>query len=220
MSGVNGAVKLNNLTAPSSITETELSVSAFGLQAEEKLAEQTVEEIIEEPTQEIVIETPKQVDNQSIVEVVEQNVVERTPKIVNDFNVKAEFDKVVAVIKLAYDKVFSKSPNFKPEFGETVGDLIFYISSKLRKINANNEFDKAFNLSNYFVLSKYDDLYIPLALKLAVWCESKNLLKICEELLFEISSLYKNCAENSGIILLEGDVANAFIRESALIFNK
>ena len=191
MSGIDGGVKLNNLPAPSKKTETENSVSDFDL-----------------PTKEVVVEQP--------IEEVKVKIPAKKSK----FNVKAEFDKVVAIVKTAYDKVFSKTPNFKPEFDETVGDLILYLSSKLKNINANAEFDNAFNLSNYALPTKYTNGYIPLALKLAVWCENKNLLQISEDLLYEISSVYKKSADSVGVKLLEFDVASAFDSETELVFNK
>lgn len=191
MSGIDGGVKLNNLPAPSKKTETENSVSDFDL-----------------PTKEVVVEQP--------IEEVKVKIPAKKSK----FNVKAEFDKVVAIVKTAYDKVFSKTPNFKPEFDETIGDLILYLSSKLKNVNANAEFDNAFNLSNYTLPTKYTNGYIPLALKLSVWCENKNLLQISEDLLYEISSVYKKSADSVGVKLLEFDVASAFDSETELIFNK
>ena len=200
MSGIDGGVKLNNLPAPSKKTETENSVSDFDLPTKEVVVEQPIEEVVvEQPIEEVKVKIPAKKSK---------------------FNVKAEFDKVVAIVKTAYDKVFSKTPNFKPEFDETVGDLILYLSSKLKNINANAEFDNAFNLSNYALPTKYTNGYIPLALKLAVWCENKKLLQISEDLLYEISSVYKKSADSVGVKLLEFDVASAFDSETELVFNK
>ena len=57
---------------------------------------------------------------------------------------------------------------------------------------------------------KYLKNYIPYALKLAVWCDKKGVLSVTESLLFEITSLYKNCAEKAGKNLTELDISTDF----------
>ncbi len=136
------------------------------------------------------------------------------------FDIKKEFDKPIAVIKKAYDKVFSKSNNFKPEFGETVGDMILYLSAKLKAINASKDFDNAFGLVDYKIPDKYLKSYIPLAIKLSLWCKDKGVLDICDELLFELSSVYIKSAKNVNVIVTEEDIEKAFSLEINAVFNK
>ena len=150
-------------------------------------------------------------------------VVIKEPKISETtevFDLKLEFDKPVAVIKKAYDMVFSKSSNFKPEFGETVGDMILYLSAKLRAINASKAFDKALKISDYKIPEKYLSGYIPLAIKLSLWCKDKGVLDICDELLFEISSVYIKSAKSANVIVTEEDIETAFSLEINAVFNK
>ncbi len=144
----------------------------------------------------------------------------KIPETIEVFDIKSEFDKPIFVIKKAYDKVFSKSQGFKPEFGETVGDMILYLSAKLKRINASADFDKAFGLLNYNLPQKYFNNYIPLAIKLAVWCKSKGVLDICDELLFELSSVYIKSAKNVAVIVSEEDIEKAFSLEINEVFNK
>lgn len=125
-------------------------------------------------------------------------------------DIKKEFEKPVKIIKTIYEKVFSKSQNFKPEFGETVGDLIFYLSYKLKKINANGAFDKTFSLVDYTLPNKYQDGYIPLALKLASWCEQKGYVFCVDELLYEISSVFVKSAKCCGVEVNEDLVTAEF----------
>ena len=234
MPGVDGAVKLNNkVIAPKSkTTETELTVSEFKLPIEEKVVDEPiVEEIVENPIVEEVenaIETPfeevAEVESEiSEVVEIEPQIVDKQPKIIETievFDIKKEFDKATMVIKKAYDKVFSKSQGFKPEFGETVGDMILYLSAKLKTINASGDFDKVFGLVNYTIPQKYSNNYIPLAIKLAVWCKSKGVLDICDELLFELSSVYIKSAKNTGVTISEEDIQKAFFLEINEVFNK
>ena len=203
MPGVDGAVKLNNkVIAPiSKTTETELPVSEFKLPQEEPSKE--VEAVADEP-----IES----------ETVKVNPVEVEPLEVYDL--KKEFDKPIAVIKKAYEKVFSKSVGFKPEFGETIGDMILYLSAKLKAANANLAFDKAFGLVDYNISNKYLSNYIPLAIKLAVWCKQKGVLDICDELLYELSSVYVKCLKAVGVQAGEEDIEKAFSLEINEVFNK
>ncbi len=197
MSGVDGATKLNKVVAPKSkITETESSVSVFDLQ--------------DTP----IITTTKP-------DIVIEKVEPKTSDIkVEEIDIKAEFEKPLEIIKLLYEKVFSKSPNFKPEFEETVGDLIFYLSYKLKTVNANEVFDKTFKIENYTLPEKYKNGYIPLALKLAVWCERKGLLFKVDDLLYEISSVFVKLAKSSNVKVSEELVATAFLVETDFILTK
>ena len=216
MPGVDGAVKLNNkVIAPKSkTTETKLSVSEFDLPVETSSTEPKILDVIEEKT-EIPAPVIAEAEIHKPIE-----VEAKKEDYIEVFDLKKEFDKPIAVIKKAYDKVFSKSRGFKPEFGETVGDMILYLSAKLKQINACADFDKAFGLLNYNLPQKYFNNYIPLAIKLAVWCKSKGVLDICDELLFELSSVYIKSAKNVGVIVSEEDIEKAFSLEINEVFNK
>lgn len=216
MPGVDGAVKFNNkVIAPKSkTTETNLSVSEFNLPIKTPSNQSKNLDTIEEKTE---ISAPV------IAEAEIHTPIDVAPKkedYIEIFDVKKEFDKATTVIKKTYDKVFSKSRGFKPEFGETVGDMILYLSGKLKKINASVDFDKAFGLLNYNLPQKYFNNYIPLAIKLAVWCKSKGVLDVCDELLFELSSVYIKSAKNVGVIVSEEDIEKAFSLEINEVFNK
>ena len=201
MPGVSGAIKLNSkVIAPiSKNTETETSVSAFDLPSENTVNKVAVE--VEETTEPI---------KEVVSDVITLPV----------YDIKLEFEKPVKIIKTLYDKVFSKSSGFKPEYAETVGDLIFYLSYKLRQINASSEFDKTFSILNYELPSKYQSGYIPLALKLALWCEQKGLLFLLEDLLYEISSVYIKSASSVRVSVSEDMLASAFEQEHAFLFRK
>lgn len=229
MPGVSGAVKLNSkVIAPlSKNTETDLSVSAFDLpsknivnkvavEIEEPIkTTKTIEEnIVEEPTEETIQEVKEEIQEPTVEE------VEREVVSLPVYDIKLEFEKPVKIIKTLYDKVFSKSSGFKPEYAETVGDLIFYLSYKLREFNASLEFDNAFSIQNYKLPSKYQSGYIPLALKLSLWCEQKGLLNVLEDLLYEISSVYLKSASSVGVSVNEEMLALAFSQEHAYLFRK
>ena len=196
MSGVDGATKLNKVVAPKSkITETESSVSVFDLQSSSI-----------KPTSK---ETVKENAKTQLSDIKTENI-----------DIKAEFEKPLEIVKILYEKVFSKSPNFKPEFEETVGDLIFYLSYKLKTYNANDSFDKTFKIENYPLPEKYKKGYIPLALKLAVWCESKGLLFKVDDLLYELSSVFVSLVKSSNVIVNEDLVASAFLTETEFVLTK
>lgn len=224
MPGVSGAVKLNSkVIAPiSKNTETETSVSAFDLPSENVVSKVAVE--IEEPieTTETIEET---VVEETVQEKIEQEIKETVDKEREDvslpvYDIKLEFEKPVKIIKTLYDKVFSKSSGFKPEYAETVGDLIFYLSYKLKSISASLEFDKVFSIKDYKLPSKYQSGYIPLALKLALWCEQKGLLSVSDDLLYEISSVYLKSASSASVSVSEEMLASIFFQEYEYLFRK
>lgn len=224
MPGVSGAVKLNSkVIAPiSKNTETETSVSAFDLPSENVVSKVAVE--IEEPieTTETIEET---IVEETVQEKIEQEIKETVDKEREDvslpvYDIKLEFEKPVKIIKTLYDKVFSKSSGFKPEYAETVGDLIFYLSYKLKSISASLEFDKAFSIKDYKLPSKYQSGYIPLALKLALWCEQKGLLSVSDDLLYEISSVYLKSASSASVSVSEEMLASIFFEEYEYLFRK
>jgi hypothetical protein len=230
--GVSGAVKLNSkVIAPiSKNTETEISVSAFDLPSENVVSKVAVE--IEEPIEttetieETVVEETTQPIEETIQEVKEEiqesTVLEVEREVVSlpVYDIKLEFEKPVKIIKTLYDKVFSKSSGFKPEYAETVGDLIFYLSYKLKSISASLEFDKAFSIKDYKLPSKYQSGYIPLALKLALWCEQKGLLSVSDDLLYEISSVYLKSASSASVSVSEEMLASIFFQEYEYLFRK
>ena len=112
-----------------------------------------------------------------------------------------------------YEKVFSKTPSFKPTFEQTVGDLLLYLSKKLSYKNADSEFNSTFGLTGVTILDKYSLGYIPLALKLAKWCEDNKVLTVCEELLFAISSLYLSSSNAIGVTVTELEITTIFENE-------
>lgn len=238
MSGVDGAVKLNSLHAPSvKKTETEESVSALAVSKKpkkliEKSAEKPVKEFVkdlleipveefvkedESFTEEVIEEKPK--TEEEIVQVSVEGLLEATaeekplPKKSKKINLKSEFSKVKDLVFKMYEKAFSKTPSFKPTFEETLGDLLLYLSKKLSLKNAHESFNLEFGLTGVSISEKYSKGYIPLCLKLSKWCEDKNLLKISEELLYSISSLYLSSATASGAIITELEIANDFDEE-------
>lgn len=193
VSGVDGATKLNNAFAPSKkITETE-SVS--------------------------VVAVPKTIEDIDITSVAVESNLEPQKEEVKTIDIKFEFSKIVDIIKELYDKVFSKSKDFKPSFDETVGDIILYLSAKLNIDGIEKDFNNAFYINAKQIFEKYYNNYIPYALKLSVWCEKKSLLSVSENLLYEISSLYLKLANASGLTLTEEDVATKFSKEIEYAFN-
>ncbi len=217
--GVDGATKFNNIVAPSNKnTETKTSVSVFDVQDEEPAKPITI-------NQPEVIEDAEVVEESEVIEDIKTEDIEvinepKTQSKVNAYklNVTAEFEKITSIVKSLYDKVFSKSTNFKPSYDETVGDLLLYLSAKLKSAKINSQFDNALSLQGYKIPEKYLANYLPYALKLSVWCEQKGYLTVTENLLYEITSLYKKCAEALGIVLYEEDIYTAFSHEIEYLY--
>ncbi|MBQ3234811.1 MAG: hypothetical protein IJA97_01460 [Clostridia bacterium] len=245
MSGVDGAVKLNSLHAPSVNTETEKPVSAFAV---EKTVEEFVKELIERPVEEFIKEeqSAEQTNNEldepieeiPDIEVAHNEPIEVAPKepdiliepevyvpdvsMLNEpietpkvkrgkkIDLKAEFSKVKDIVFNMYEKVFSKTPSFKPTFEQTVGDLLLYISKKLSFKNADGEFNLALGIASVSIPDKYAKGYIPLALKLAKWCCDNGVLNVSEDLLFSISSVYLSSAKAVGVTITELEIAIDF----------
>lgn len=246
MSGVDGAVKLNSLHAPSvknTGTEKKKSVSAFAVEktVEEfvkELIETPVEEfimaeeesnnevVIEEPIEEIVEEPINEINEEikePIEEIIEVKVLENLDPIVieekpkkqkkNFVDIRVEFEKLKDFVFKMYEIAFDKTPSFSPTKEQTVGDLLLYLSKKLSFKNADSEFNLKFGLEGVSIPSKYDKTYIPLALKLAKWCEDNKVLSVIDEMMFLISSLYLNSALSCGVIITELEIAIDFENE-------
>ncbi len=227
MSGVDGAVKLNSLHAPSvKNTETEKkkkSVSAFVVPKNEEKTEEKVVEVKEEPIEikaeevkeelvEIKIDQPieiKVLENIAPVEI--QDKPKKQKK--NSVNIRAEFEKLKDFVFKMYETAFDKTPSFSPTKEQTVGDLLLYLSKKLSFKNADSEFNDKFGLEGVSIPNKYDKNYIPLCLKLAKWCEDNKVMTITEDLLYLISSLYLNSAKACGVIITELEIAVDFDAE-------
>ena len=196
---------------------SENVVSKVAVEIEEPIeTTETIEETIVEETIQPIEETIQEV-KEEIKETVDK---EREVVSLPVYDIKLEFEKPVKIIKTLYDKVFSKSNGFKPEYAETVGDLIFYLSYKLKSISASLEFDKAFSIKDYKLPSKYQSGYIPLALKLALWCEQKGLLSVSDDLLYEISSVYLKSASSASVSVSEEMLASIFFEEYEYLFRK
>lgn len=209
MPGVNGATKLNKIVAPSvKTTETENSVSGFELKSSKQLKEERVTKTVE-------IEA----DNLKVVQEKEIEVIVEQPKY-NKGDIKTHFNNAVNIIKKLYDKVFSKSPSFKPTFDETVGDLILYLSAKLNRDGVDEIFNMEFGVKSENVFEKYKQNYVPYALKLSSWCEQKGLVFVREDLLYEISALYVVCLGLCGIDAKESLIIDKFATEITFVNDK
>lgn len=215
MSGVDGAVKLNSLRAPSTKKpETEKAVSEFVVQ-EENIVEtqeenivETQEEISEEPVEEIVEQVQEIVTEENFEPIIEP-IEEIKPK-KNKVDIKTLFLSVENIVQKMYVEVFSKTPEFKPTFETTMGDIILYLSKKLSLKNAESAFNSHFGLTGKVIAEKYSNGYIPYALKLSKWLFDNNKMNVIDELLFAISNVYIESARLSSVIINELELANDF----------
>ncbi len=208
MSGVDGVVKLNSFRAPSTLEpETETTVSAFVVQ--EQIVKE-VAEVIEEPIEEMIEEVDEETFNPINIQ---SEVVIDKPKKKNKVDIKTLFLAVESVVQKMYKEVFFKTPNFKPAFETTMGDIILYLSKKLSLKNADREFNAHFGLIDKVVAEKYSKGYIPYALKLSKWCADNNKINVCDELLFAISTVYLESAKLSGVNITELELAGDFASE-------
>ena len=131
MPGVNGAIKLNSVAPSNKNTETNKKVSVFDVQEEVITSTQkSIENIDAEPVNEQIEQPnpPKEIiKEEPIVEITEPAIEIKT------IDFRLEFSKITKIVKSLYEKVFSKSQGFKPTYEETVGDLILYLSAKLKQ---------------------------------------------------------------------------------------
>ena len=225
MSGVDGAVKLNSLRAPSvAKTETEESVSEFAVQ--EETFEKDIEEPIEEPKIEPIEEVKTEPIEEPIEEISEENYIpikqteiqEVIPKKKNKVDVKTLFLGVEELIRKMYNEVFSKTPSFKPTFEICMGDIILYVSKKLSVKNAEKDFNVNFGLVNKTVADKYLNGYIPYAIKLAKWCKDNDKMDIIDELFYRITRLYVESAKLSSVTITELEVTTDFESEISFVY--
>lgn len=234
MPGVDGAVKLNSFRAPSTKnSETKVTVSEFVVQEETVVEtnEKEPEEINNEPFEEVV-EEPGELVGETVEEVVElieiekpvEEIVEAVTDVVinqsevenvkskkkKEVDLKTLFLAVENIVQKMYGEVFSKTPNFKPSFETTMGDLILYISKKLSLKNADSEFNAVFGLTGKVLPDKYSNGYIPYALKLSKWLGDNGKMLVSEDLMFAISTVYLESSKRSNVIITELELANDF----------
>lgn len=205
MPGVNGAIKLNSVAPSNKNTETNKKVSVFDVQEEVIITTKKQEE---KPVQESIVKTIEKVQKEELIIEKPKPAIE-----IKEIDYRSEFAKITKIVKSLYEKVFSKSQGFKPTYEETVGDLILYLSAKLKQKGLNEGFDKAFSISQYDAPKKYTSAYVPYAIKLASWCENKKILTVTDSLMFEITALYKACFEQGGKVLTEEELSSQFLTE-------
>lgn len=191
----------------------------------EEKVEETIEEIVKtkpkiepeiEPEKEPEIEPEKEpeieIKKEPIIIKEEPKISTKNTKIISE--IKQDFSSLESLILSLYEKVFNKlAPNFKPTFEQTVGDMLLYLSSKLKRKNLSATFDELFSLKGVEIDNKYNNNYIPLALQLSKWCKNKNHLDISEEILSLITYLYINSCKAEGVVVTELEIAIEFESE-------
>ena len=198
------------------ITE-EVEIAQAEEIAETELEEQ-LEEIVETKSEEPPVQEEKQEKEEEPLNTYEPvkealAVKEKKSKKEVKNTLKQDFEILENLIKKMYDEVFSKFVGFNPSFEQTVGDVLLYLSSKLRRKNLNLSFDNEFSLNEVEISAKYDANYMPLVLQLSTWCEKKNKLKFSEEILSQITYLYINACALQGIKITELEIAIEFEKE-------
>ncbi|MBR6737190.1 MAG: hypothetical protein IKL82_02350 [Clostridia bacterium] len=202
MSGVNGGVKLNITTPKISVAETEKPVSALAMPKNEPKKEEKPKIKVEKP------EVKAEVVKTQPLKPVEEIVVKHE-KVYNVKNILNAYNSLEESIKSLYDNVFSKTPDFKPTYTQTVADTFNYIFSLLVTSKLDGAFRKAFGLEKV-ECKNYANDYVPYSVKLSKWAEDKGLLNVVESVLTNITSLYIESAKECDAEIVESGVAETF----------
>lgn len=207
MPGVNGATKLNNVAPTLSATETD-NVSAFKVYKNTENAVKNEEISVAKPTR--VVKERVETEKDAVIVEMEAPAVE--VKGVDDTLILNAIEKLNLVVKNLYETVFNKTPNFRPTYDETIGDALLYVGKKLYAIGAHESFEFAVKIDATTISSKYlDASYIPLAVKLSTWAESKGYNGESENVLSAITKLYKECSEASGYKVTPESLTDTFL---------
>ena len=149
--------------------ETQLD-EQVGDQTDEQIEEETqLGEQIEEGLIEQKSKDEQAVQNQATQSKVEENIITQ-----NSQDAISNFKLAENLISELYEKVFSKSPNFKPTKNQTIGDLLIYLGYRAKSVGVYEKFKKVFKVVLNEDAVRSSENYIPSAIKLAVYVDKKQ----------------------------------------------
>jgi hypothetical protein len=142
------------------LKQDEISVENNQENQDKQVEEQFVENQVEEQPKEYKPQS-KQVENE------EKPVVNSQESLTN-------FKLLESLINDLYNKVFSKSPNFKPTKNHTIGDLLIYLGYRAKAIGVYEKFKQVFKITLNEDDVRSKDNYLPIAIKLTVYLDKKQ----------------------------------------------
>ncbi len=120
-----------------------------------------------------------------------------------------------------YEKIFSKSQNFKPTRSETIGDLLIYLGYRAKSVGVYENFKQVFKVSLNEDKVRSSENYVPNAIKLTVYVDKKQskcyTKKIVSYLLKAILYLFDDIGDDKAISLTVNSMGAIY---SYLIDNK
>ncbi len=87
---------------------------------------------------------------------------------------RSNFKQCESLINELYEKVFSKSPNFKPTKNETIGDLLIYLGYRAKSVGVYENFKNVYKISLIDDNFRSNENYVPNAIKLCVYVDKKQ----------------------------------------------
>ncbi len=106
---------------------------------------------------------------QTLVEIVEEKIIQQ-----NNEDAISNFKLSESIVSELYEKVFSKSPNFKPTKNQTIGDLLIYIGYRAKSVGVYEKFKQQFKVDLNEDNVRSNENYIPNAIKLCVYVDKKQ----------------------------------------------
>ncbi len=165
-------VEVGSFNPPSQIDKTEENTEEF-IEVVDNKNEDNIEEN-EDNKNDIVLKEDLVNDEaefeKPIVLEVEKNSV------FNKEDAISGFEEANNSIKNLYDEIFGYSDKFKPNYKETVGDLLSYFGALSLRLNSDKEYTLAFGINPNSLPEKYfNNAYIPYAVKIGAWAnKNKN----------------------------------------------
>ena len=115
-----------------------------------------------------VEEQPKEYKTQS------KQIEKEETQVVNSQESLTNFKLLESLINDLYNKVFSKSPNFKPTKNQTIGDLLIYLGYRAKAVGVYEKFKQVFKITLNEDDVRSKDNYLPIAIKLTVYLDKKQ----------------------------------------------
>ena len=115
-----------------------------------------------------VEEQPKEYKTQS------KQIEKEEELVINSQESLTNFKLLESLINDLYNKVFSKSPNFKPTKNQTIGDLLIYLGYRAKAVGVYEKFKQVFKITLNEDDVRSKDNYLPIAIKLTVYLDKKQ----------------------------------------------
>jgi hypothetical protein len=148
---------------------TDFGVPKKVLKQDEIAVENNQENQVEEQfVENQVEEQPKEYKPQS------KQVEKEETQVVNSQESLTNFKFLESLINDLYNKVFSKSPNFKPTKNQTIGDLLIYLGYRAKAVGVYEKFKQVFKITLNEDDVRSKDNYLPIAIKLTVYLDKKQ----------------------------------------------